>query len=333
MLKNIKNPDLYHGKNKKLNFFEGWYFKIVHPTEKLTYCFIPGIFLSNTEEHSHSFIQVLKGHEASFEYLRFEKDKFNAREGEFYINVGESSFSLNEISLNLNQQGERITGTLTFRNIVKWPDSFINPGSMGFYNYFTFMQCYSQVCALDGYITGSLNINGEVVDFTGGKIYIEKNWGKDFPYSYIWVQGNSFEKGEGAVTCSIGHIPFYVTSFTGFLIGLYIKDKFYEFTTINRSELSIICQDGRLALETENKNYILQIEALYKEETLMNLYAPRGKEMVPIARETLQGNLVVTLYDKKRNCIIFNDKSTSAGVEFSGDYKNLNNKVKHKQYY
>ena len=330
MLKTIQNPDLYHGNNKKLNFFEGWYFKIVHPNKNLTYCFIPGIFLSNKEESSHSFIQVLKGHEASFEYLRFKKEEFRAREGEFYINIGESNFSLNEMKLNINQQGEKIYGTLTFNNIIKWPDTFINPGSMGFYNYFTFMQCYSQVCAVDGDIDGSLNINGALVDFTGGKVYVEKNWGKDFPYSYIWVQGNSFEKGEGSIACSIGHIPFLVTSFTGFLIGLYLKGEFYEFTTINRSALSINCGDERLVLKTENKEYILKIEALYKEETIMDLYAPRGEDMVPIARETLQGNVTVTLYDKKTNSIIFSDKSSAAGVEFSGDYKNLNNKVKNK---
>lgn len=25
----IQKPDLYHGKNKEKNFFEGWYFKVV----------------------------------------------------------------------------------------------------------------------------------------------------------------------------------------------------------------------------------------------------------------------------------------------------------------
>lgn len=45
----------------------------------------------------------------------------------------------------------------------------INPGSMGFYNYLKFMECYSQVCALDGDIIGALEIDNKVVDFTGGR--------------------------------------------------------------------------------------------------------------------------------------------------------------------
>ena len=183
----------------------------------------------------------------------------------------------------------------------------INPGSMGFYNYLGFMQCYSQVCAVDGLVRGKLDINGESVDFTGGKLYIEKNWGRAFPYSYIWVQGNSFEEGDGSVTCSIGNIPlpFPFRSFMGFLIGIYAKGRFYKFTSINKSTLSINCENEKIVLETYNKDYFLKIEASYKQETFMDLYAPRDGNMIPIASETLNGNLNVTLYDKKRKLYNF----------------------------
>lgn len=330
MPKNLINPDLYHGNNKKNNFFEGWYFKIVQPSKNLTYCFIPGIFLSSKENCTHSFIQVLKGHEASFKYLKYNQDEFITSKTEFNIAVGESSFSLKEINLNINQENEKIREKLSFSDIVKWPDSIINPGSMGFYNYLTFMQCYSQVCAVDGCIEGHLNINGEVVDFTGGNVYIEKNWGKEFPYSYIWVQGNSFSKGNGAVTCSIGHIPFLFTSFTGFLIGAYIKGRFYKFTTINKSTLSFSIEKEKLTIDTYNKNYFLKIEALYKNETFLDLFAPRADSMIDIASESLQGSLALSLYDRKRQCMIFNDTCSSAGIEFSGDYKGLNKRIKKK---
>jgi tocopherol cyclase len=323
MLKSARNPDLYHGTNKKANFFEGWYFKIVHPYKNYTYCFIPGIFISSKEEHSHSFIQIVDGYGPDFKYLRFRKDEFEASSEEFDINICGSSFSLDGINLNIGNQGEKIFGKLSFRNIAKWPDSIINPGSMGFYNYLNFMECYSQVCAIDGDIEGSLLINNEKIDFTGGKVYIEKNWGKAFPYSYIWVQGNSFEKEKAALTCSIAHIPFPIKSFTGFLIGIYVKEKVYKFTTINKSELSIIYEKERIILEVHNKDYFLRIEAEYNEETFIDLLAPREDNMVPIARETLQGKLTATLYDKKTQCNLLSDNCTSAGVEFSGDYRSL----------
>ncbi|WP_200266556.1 tocopherol cyclase family protein [Clostridium yunnanense] len=324
LIKFDRNPDIYHGKNERPNFFEGWYFKLVQPRTGDTYCFIPGIFLGK-EGNSHSFIQVLKGHEKSFKYIKFNKNQFKASSSEFNFQVGKSTFSLNGISLDINQQYERIFGTLYFDNIVTWPDSAINPGSMGFYNYLSFMQCYSQVCAVDGNIRGKLSINGRLVDFTGGKLYIEKNWGKAFPYSYIWAQGNSFKEGDGSVTCSIAHIPmpFPIKSFTGFLIGIYAKGKVYKFTSINKSSLSISWEEEKIILKTYNKNYFLKIEAFYKTETFMKLYAPRDGKMMPVASETLQGILNVTLFDKKRGDMIFSDRCSSAGIEFSENYMDL----------
>ncbi|QAA31789.1 tocopherol cyclase family protein [Clostridium manihotivorum] len=325
MIEIIRNPDVFHGKNKKINFFEGWYFKLVHPNNGNTYCFIPGIFMSRKEEMSHSFIQVLKGNECDFSYLRFKEDEFKAKSFEFYVKLGDNSFSLDGINLNINENKEKICGSLHFENIIKWPDSSINPGSMGFYNYLNFMECYSQVCAVDGDIKGKLNINGRDIDFTGGKLYVEKNWGKAFPYSYIWVQGNSFENGDGSLSCSIGHIPLPtpLKSFTGFLIGLYAKDRFYKFTTINRSKLSINYDKNKIILSTENKRYHLKIEAFYAESSFMNLYAPYDGDMVPTARETLCGKLNVTLYDKKEKEIIFKQWCNNAGVEFSKNYTEL----------
>lgn len=325
-----RNPDIYHGKKKRKNFFEGWYFKIVQPRTGYTYCFIPGVFIASEEGYSHSFIQVLKGNENDFNYLRFTKDEFSASTSEFNLKVEESSFSLNQININIDKPNEKIFGTLNFYNIIKWPDSVVNPGSMGFYNYLSFMQCYSQVCAVDGCIMGKLSINGEIVDFTGGKLYIEKNWGRSFPYSYIWVQGNSFREGDGSVTCSIGHIPlpFPCRSFTGFLIGIYASGRFYKFTSINRSTLSINCNNEKVIMETKNREYLLRLEASYKQEVFMNLYAPCDGKMIPMASETLNGNLTVTLYDKKRNLIIFNDDCSSAGIELSGNYMGLIDRIK-----
>jgi tocopherol cyclase len=323
----IRNPDIYHGKNKKSNFFEGWYFKLVEPLAGDTYCFIPGVFTSSKEGFSHSFIQVLKGKENKFKYLRFNQEQFKASKSKFKLKVEHSSFSLKKIKLNINDQEENISGTLYFDNMVRWPDSIINPGSMGFYNYLSFMECYSQVCAIDGLIRGKLTFNGNTVDFTGGKLYIEKNWGRAFPYSYIWIQGNSFKEGDGAVTCSIGQIPlpFPLRSFTGFLIGMYAERKFYKFTSMNKSKLSIKCENEKIVLETHNKDYCLKIEGAYKQEKFMDLYAPREGNTPPIASETLHGDLKVTLYDKKGRCIIFMDKCSSAGIEFSKNYTDLIN--------
>lgn len=325
-----RNPDIYHGRNKKPVYFEGWYFKIVQVNTGLTYCFIPGEFRSHKEENSHSFIQILNGDKNSFTYVKYNKDEFKASNINFKLKVGDSYFSSNKIIININQKDENIHGTLYFNDIIKWPDNMINPGSMGFYNYLHFMQCYSQVCVIDGTLVGTLEINGKLIDFTGGKLYIEKNWGQAFPYSYIWLQSNNFKKGNGSVTCSIGHIPFPIKSFTGFLIGLYVNGRLYKFTTMNRSSIFINPGNHEITIKAFHKNYALKMVASYKEDTFMDLYAPHNGQMVPIAHESLCGTLVLTLFDTKRRAILYHDKCSSAGIEFSKNYAELIMKINSK---
>ena len=253
----ILDPNLYHGENKKDNFFEGWYFKMVTKDRKHTLAIIPGISLS---KDSHSFIQVLQGEKNSFNYFRYPTFKFSYSNSPFSINIDQSSFSLKRLLLNIRNEKLKIIGALYFDNIIPWKDSTLNPGSMGFYNYLNFMECYSQVCALDGNIQGVLTINDELIDFHGGKVYIEKNWGKSFPLSWLWIQSNYFNDKRATVTCSVGEIPFPLKSFRGFLIGVTVDDIFFKFTTMNRSHLDIKLNNNDITLQVKNKNFKLSLK-------------------------------------------------------------------------
>ena len=194
------NPDLYHGHDQYTNFFEGWYFKIVDATATYALAFIPGISRSEDTRDHHSFIQVINLVNHSYHYYRYSIDDFYSNNRHLKINIGINEFSFNKIYVNL----EQIHGILYLGSPTKWPDSKLNPGSMGIYNHLPFMECYSQVCAIDGDIEeGHLKINGQVIDFSNGKYYIEKNWGKSFPTSWIWVQSNNFEDHRATVTCSV----------------------------------------------------------------------------------------------------------------------------------
>lgn len=321
MLKTKLNPDLFHGENKTKDFFEGWYFKLVHPDNNYVLCFIPGI---TTFDDSHSFIQFLQGQDSQFDYVRFNTNDFHFNKTKFEIEIRKNRFSLEGIHLDFVSKGRHIRGDLKLKNTASWPDSIINPGSMGFYNYLKFMQCYSQVCSMSSCIEGTLFINEESINFTGGKAYIEKNWGKAFPYSYVWTQCNNFSEADISLTCSLGHIPFPVSSFTGFLIGLYINKSFYKFTTINGSKMKIYSSDCSTNIETYNNKYILQFSCCAPDNSFMKLYAPRDNNMVPIARESLQGTLRFELFEKNTHKLLFSSSGYSAGLEFGGDYKSFN---------
>ena len=318
MVSNFINPDLYHGWNKKSNFFEGWYFKLVDASTQQVFVFIPGIHLDKTKKYSHSFIQVLKGIEVNYNYLRFSPDEFVTSKDNFHVSIRDNIFSLERISLNITDADLNIKGTVNFKNALKWPDTLLNPGSMGFYNFIPNMQCYSQVCVMDMDLEGHLNIDGKETDFNQGKGYIEKNWGRAFPYSWIWIQSNNFSHDKTSLSCSLAHIPFSFFSFRGFLIGLYVDGIFYSFTTINRSQIKIQQSGYDVAIQVENKQYALKIQTRTLSENFMLLNGPRSGKMIPLVRENLQGEVQVSLRDKEHNRTIFEDKGFCAGIEYGG---------------
>lgn len=312
------HPNLYHGKNKKDNFFEGWYYKIVSKDKKHSFAVIPGISLS---KDSHCFIQVLQGEKNLFNYSRYPTFKFSYSNSPFYINIGESSFSLNRLILNIDNNNLKITGSLYFNNLLPWEDSLINPGSMGFYNYFNFMECYSQVCSLDGDIKGTLNINGTNIDFTNGKVYIEKNWGHSFPIEWLWIQSNSFKDSRATVTCSLGKVPFPIKNFRGFLIGVTVDNKLYKFTTMNRSKIkTTITDDNDVILTAIHDNLKLSLKTITNKDNFILCYGPKDGKMIPYVKETLTAKVQMDLIDTKNNTVIYSGKGTNTGVEFGGNF-------------
>jgi len=319
MFKEILNPDLYHGKNKKRNFFEGWYFKFVDLQNKNVLAIIPGIFKAEDSEHSHSFIQILIGNEVKYHYLKFPLEHFHWDTKSFSISIEENEFSLESIKLNINNGDISLKGTLIFKNKYKWPDSILNPGSMGFYNYFTFMECYSQVCVVDGYIEGHLEINNKIIDFSEGKLYVEKNWGRSFPYSWIWIQSNSFLNSNASLTCSIGHVPVPLGSFRGFLVCFYYNNKFINFTSINRSKLNIEYKDSDVFIKLTRKNYELSIKTNTKRNEFILCNGPSKTEMIPLVNESLLGKVYVELKNLKDDAILFAGTGLCTGVEYGGD--------------
>lgn len=324
MLKEMLNPNLYHGRHP-WNVFEGWYFKLTD-NQNNTFAFIPGIYWGNKSKGAHSFLQVLEGKSLSYNYHKFATDDFRASHQPFSIFVKDNSFSLNSISLNIDNCNQRLYGELKFKNHFKWPDSFYSPGSMGAFNFIPFLQCYSQVCAMNMEVEGKLFLNGATYIFKNGRGYIEKNWGNAFPYSWVWIQSNSFSEKNVALSCSIGHIPFLTSSFRGFLVGLQFKEAFISFTTMKGSRLKVIPRNRDLSLTLCNKDYKLEIHTKSSPNDFILCNGPREGGMVPLVEECLNGEVIIKLRELKTGKLIYEDIGKAAGIEYGGDSIKILNK-------
>jgi tocopherol cyclase len=316
-LKALFNPEQYHGWGRKKKYFEGWYFKVVNKAEDRAFAFIPGISMDEKGKQQ-AFIQVLDGKKLTAEYHKFDADAFKAEPGKFEIEIAGSRFSANRIQLNL----PFIKGELRFIGTTNWPRKLYSPGIMGPYSFVPFMECYHGILSMDHSIEGILNINGEEIDFTGGRGYMEKDWGSSFPGAYIWLQTNHFGQPGTSLKASVAKIPWLGGSFTGFIAGLWFKNRLYRFTTYNGSHLvKSNADNGKVELVLENRKYRIEILVLRHNST--ELASPIAGFMEGRISESMTDLIEVRLSDKITREIIFHDTGRNGGVEVAGKVEEI----------
>ena len=233
----IWKPEVFQGRGKKKDYFEGWYFKSVSKDEKIAYAIIAGVSISKKIDKSHAFIMLMDARKQVLHYFKYPISSFWANKDRFEIKIGNSFFSLYKIFLDIDDGQTTIKAQMEFENIVSWPVKWFSPGVMGIYAFIPFLECYHGVLSFNHTINGYVEINNEKRDFTGGKGYTEKDWGSSMPSSWIWMQTNHFDENGISLFGSIAKIPWLGSYFTGYIFGLFYKEKLYKFTTYNGAKI------------------------------------------------------------------------------------------------
>ncbi len=306
----LLNPDMYHGWGQSKKYFEGWYFKIVNNTEGAAFAFIPGISMGQNGE-SHAFIQVLDGKRCTAEYIRFDANTFLPSEHGFDVQLAGNQFSREKMLLDLPD----IKGELVFENTTPWPKMLGAPGIMGWFSFVPFMECYHGIVSLNHTIKGSLNIKGQEIDFTGGRGYIEKDWGQSFPRGWIWLQTNHFDDPDMSLIASVAHIPFLGTHFIGYIVGFWFQKKLYRFATYTGAKMKTQIVSNQIFLSfKDGKN---QLDLTATKAGTGSLVAPLHGDMTGKVNESLQAIIDVRFYEKGK--LIFEGKGRNAGLEAAGE--------------
>jgi hypothetical protein len=316
-LKTFFNPEHFQGRHKKKSYFEGWYYKMVDATEKYAFAIIPGIAIDKNGD-KHAFIQVLDGKKHRSDYHKFPFDSFYATPGKMHFTIQDNNFSENKIFLNLPE----IKGEIEFKNNVPWPKPFYSPGIMGPYAFVPFMECYHGIVSMDHSIMGFIKYKNEHISFDQGRGYIEKDWGKSFPGAYFWLQSNHFSQPGISIKASVAKIPWLNKHFTGFICGIWIKNKLIRFTTYNRTTLKkSFADEEKVELIMQNHKYQLFITACRDHAT--SLASPVHGLMEGRIEESMNARVKVKLIDVKKNNVILEDTGRNAGLEVAGDIKKI----------
>ena len=318
-LRKIWRPEMFQGGNKKGKYFEGWYFKLASPDNAVV-SIIPGVSITSSRKR-HAFIQVVEGKTAETHYVEYPYAQFHYSKNKLELSIGSSYFSRDKMKLDIHHNGLSLTGEVEFSQQQTLPVRLFSPGIMGWYALVPFMECYHGVVSLDHRLQGSLTLGTKKISFTNGRGYIEKDWGRSFPSSWIWLQSNSFDHDGTSCMVSIARIPWIRKSFIGFLGLLSVRGSLYKFTTYTGARASIQeISDRFITICLEDKKHILKIRVTKGKPS--GLKAPVNGAMSRTIHETVSAEIGVTLLSKA-GAILFEGQGRNGGLEIAGDTEEL----------
>lgn len=260
------------------NYFDGYYFK--HQKCGHTLCVIAGY------AGEESFIQIITN-DFSVK-VPFSEGNYFSREG---------------IKLNIQTPQISLSGSVRYRNLTP-----IKYDIMGPFRFFP-MECRHGIISMYHRLDGKVRLNGEVMDFTNGVGYIEKDSGRSFPSSYVWVQANDFPKQKCSIMAAVANIPFCGLHFQGCICVVRYKEREYRFATYLGVRV-LLCTRNRILLK--QGKYLLEIRI--KDRCARKLSAPQKGKMTRMIREAADCPAEFILY--KENRCIFHLYSQHASFEY-----------------
>lgn len=286
----------FRGKNKKKNYFEGWYFK--QSTDDFNIAFIPSIIINKNKEKK-ALIQVITNNFSECFY--YDYNEFFALQNRLFIKIKNNVFSEYGIMLNLENERYQIKAEILFQGFTK-----IKP-IMGPFSSIPLMECYHDIISMHHVVNGYVNINENTYELTNAQGYIEKDAGRHFPSKYFWLQSNQFNKDIN-LSLSVAKIPFYGFNFLGLICSLIYNNEEFRFATYNFAK--VIHLDKEKIILKKRK---FTLELYYTQGLAYPLYAPLEGEMSRIIEEGLNGKVKIKLWLK--NSLILESVSDNVAIE------------------
>ena len=291
----------FHGKKRRAPYFEGWYLK--HQSRHgQSLALIPAFHIDHAGRRSASF-QVITN-DGSW-WLEYPEAQFQADPNRFHIRLGQSCFGRQGSVLDIDQDGFLLQGTLNYG-----PFTAIRSDIMGPFGLFSGMQCSHGVVSMGHRLDGALNLNGEMLDFSGGIGYIETDRGRSFPNRYLWTQCVWDKPEKGSLMLAVASIPLPVGSFTGCICAIIHRGREYRLATYQGAEIAAWSPNGAVIRQGK---YRLAVELL--DEQRQSLRAPVEGSM----RRTIHESLCTTVRYRfwRGDEILFQHIDRNASFEYS----------------
>ena len=171
------------------------------------------------------------------------------------MRIGQSDFSERGIDLHIQQDSLSLQGALRYGSFTSLQSDIMGP-----FRFFAGMQCAHGVISMGHPLNGTLELNGERLDFSGGTGYIETDRGRSFPSKYLWTQCVWDGPERGSLMLAIATIPLPVGGFTGCICSVLYRGREYRLATYRGTKIDkwspygAVIRQGRYCLEVELLN-------------------------------------------------------------------------------
>ena len=283
--------------------FEGFYLK--HQNRTDTLALIPACHTDADGNRSAS-LQIITDKTAY--QLDFGAEAITIMRSPFFVRLGGSYFSERGCRLSCHTPGLTLEGSLRYG-----PWAVPATDIMGPFRYVPFMQCRHSVLSMAHTVDGYVSLNGDSLQFSDGRGYIEGDRGHSFPRRYLWTQWSGKDR---CILLSAAEIPLYGLSFTGCIGLVYDRGK----------ELRIGTYRGARVLSAGPSSLLIRQGELLMSADLVEAHPQ------PLAAP-VRGGMSRTVYESAAACVryrlmngerlLLDFTAARAGFESSWELKNV----------
>ena len=292
----------FHSTDRTGPYFEGWYFKHQNPQGQ-TLALIPAFHIDREGRRTAS-LQVISRDQTW--WLEYPEAQLKISRQPFQVQIGQSSFGRQGIDIHIQQDNLSLYGSLRYG-----PFTALRSDIMGPFRFFAGMQCAHGVISMGHSLSGTLELNGECLDFSGGTGYIETDRGRSFPSKYLWTQCLWDGPEPGSLMLAIATIPLPVGSFTGCICSVLYHGREYRLATYRGAKIDKWSPSGAVIRQGK---YRLEVELL--NERRQALRAPVEGRMERTIHESLCAEVRYRFW--YGDSLLFQHTDLNASFECSG---------------
>ncbi len=327
-------------------WFEGWYVRVVDPDNKRSFAFIvtsyagPESKIINRDKsglYAYQTLMIDSPKEISRPLVmeRFLKDSqlgpfWQSHESKSFIDRNSAFLQFDSAKSEVHENGLSAKLKMDWSDDKIWNEKLPGWGPGGLVTYQDwfplqwFVQSLGSKTDYEIELTDSEGNYGEpggrFILRGSGYAHVEKNWGKEFPDSYMWLQGTS-KDNSAHIAIAGGELKVNSFKMDTYLIG-YRSEKYQadfnlgQDPTTRFSTLADACQ-GEFRLQANNFMYELQVVAKAEPETFFWLSTPSKQEY--LRKHTIQSfqtEIHTKLYRFGR--LVETQTFTESALEFGG---------------